>query len=203
MTVPRPVFVKALPLTTPLSVSVVAAALKARLPVPRAALPDNVRALVPRKFASAESVSALAKVRPAAEASSEPPAKVSVPVPSAEALPTERRPSTSDTPPLKVLAFETTRAPVPVLERPKPVPEMTPPSVSEVVAPLPKVLIAEFAPTTTLAPAAVARLNEPPKAKSPLRLIAPVEVSVCAAVTSTRPPFRLRAPVPSAAALPR
>ena len=136
-TVPRPVFVKALPLTTPLNVSVLAAPLTARLPAPSEALPESVSAFVPRKFASAESVRALASVRPAAEAFNVPPAKVNAPVPSAAPLPTVRRPSTRFTPPLKVLALAATRAPVPVLVRPKPVPEMTPPSVSEVVAPVP------------------------------------------------------------------
>ena len=126
-----------MPLTTPLRVSALAAALTARLPAPSEALPDNVRAFDPRKPASAESVSALASVRPAAEASREPPAKVKAPVPSAALLPIERRPSTRVTPPSKVLALEATRAPVPDLVSPKPVPEMTPPSVSEVVAPVP------------------------------------------------------------------
>ena len=96
---PRPVFVKALPLTTPLSVSVLAAALTARLPAPSEALPESVNAFVPRKFASAESVRALASVRAAADASKEPPAKVNVPVPSAAPLPTVRRPATRVVPP--------------------------------------------------------------------------------------------------------
>ena len=193
---------KALPLTTPASVSVFAAVLMARLAVPRSTLPASVRVFVPRKLASAERTRLFAMVS-ALEVSSEPPAKLSTPVPSAPALPRVSRPSTSLTPPSKVLALVATRAPAPVLVRPKPVPEITPAKVSEVVAPVPKVLIAEFAPTTILAPAAVVRENEPPKAKSPLRLIAPVEVSVWAAVTvSMRPPLRFSAPVPRAAALP-
>ena len=105
--VPAPALVRAkAPETTPESVRLFAST-RMVLAAGRATAPEMVRPLVPRKRRSWVSVRALATVRPATAASSEPPLRVMAPLPAPVAEASERTPALTATPPLKVLTGAT------------------------------------------------------------------------------------------------